>query len=291
MGRIFDCFIFYNELDLLELRLEEYFEHVDYFVISEANFTHQNKEKQFNFENNLERFKKFESKIIYLKVINKPEFKEGMTMDDYHWSLENYQRNKIIDLLSDINENDWVMLSDLDEFYNPEILQSLEKTIDIYSMVMQPCLYYFNLMEVKRVKWKRFLFSHFSERYKFKYLSDVFWIKSKAISGRVLRNHKLTDWRLMKDYKYYNHRYLHNAGFHFTYLGGFSKIMDKINSIVEGDINKEHLEIKKNPKILETCLKKNTNFMDEKSKLERINLEILPVSIRNNRERLSLYLC
>ena len=66
--KIFDCFIFFNELDLLELRLNVLNNSVDFFVIVESAITFQGEDKDFYFEKNIERFAKFQSKIIYLKV-------------------------------------------------------------------------------------------------------------------------------------------------------------------------------------------------------------------------------
>ena len=70
--KIFDCFCFLNELELLELRLMELYDTVDYFVISEANKTHAGNPKEFIFEKNKKRYKKYLDKIIYVKVTDLP---------------------------------------------------------------------------------------------------------------------------------------------------------------------------------------------------------------------------
>ena len=66
--KIYDCFTFYNEYDLLELRLKEHFDYVDYFVIAEANKTHQGRDKEFLLEQNWDRYKDFHDKIIHIKL-------------------------------------------------------------------------------------------------------------------------------------------------------------------------------------------------------------------------------
>ncbi len=66
--KIYDCFTFFNELDLLEIRLEELYPYVDYFVLVEANKTFSGKEKRFYFEKNKEKFEKWLNKIIYIKI-------------------------------------------------------------------------------------------------------------------------------------------------------------------------------------------------------------------------------
>ena len=70
---IYDCFIFFNELDLLEIRLSELYNYVDYFVIVEANKTFKGKSKPFYFEENKQKYKKYLDKIIHVKVYDMPK--------------------------------------------------------------------------------------------------------------------------------------------------------------------------------------------------------------------------
>ena len=61
---IYDCFQYYNEDHLIDLRLNILDKFVDYFVISESNKTHQGKDKKINF--NIKNFSKFKDKIIFV---------------------------------------------------------------------------------------------------------------------------------------------------------------------------------------------------------------------------------
>ena len=70
--KIYDCFNFFNELDLLEIRLNTLKDSVDYFVIVESNVTHSGQFKPLYYEENKERFKSFEDKIIHYVVMNTP---------------------------------------------------------------------------------------------------------------------------------------------------------------------------------------------------------------------------
>ena len=70
--KIYDCFNFFNELDILELRLNILYEHVDYFVIVEADKTHSGENKPFYLKENMERFKKFSDKIISYHILDTP---------------------------------------------------------------------------------------------------------------------------------------------------------------------------------------------------------------------------
>ena len=73
MSKIYDCFNFFNELDILEMRLNILYDYVDYFVIVESSVTHTGLEKEYIFEKNKERFSKFVDKIILFKVENTPK--------------------------------------------------------------------------------------------------------------------------------------------------------------------------------------------------------------------------
>ena len=73
MAKIYDCFNFFNELDILELRLNILYDYVDYFVIVESSVTHSGQPKPFYLEENKERFAKFWDKIIIFKVVDTPE--------------------------------------------------------------------------------------------------------------------------------------------------------------------------------------------------------------------------
>ena len=87
--KIYDCFPFYNELDLLDLRLAEHYDHVDYFVLVEANKTFQNNDKPFYYHDNKNRFSKWRDKIIHVRVMDMPD-------GDNPWERETHQRNKIL---------------------------------------------------------------------------------------------------------------------------------------------------------------------------------------------------
>jgi beta-1,4-mannosyl-glycoprotein beta-1,4-N-acetylglucosaminyltransferase len=86
--KIYDSFTFFNELDLLELRLEELYDHVDHFVLVEANRTFQNNPKPFYFGENQYRFAKYMDKVIHIQVNDMPEHTDP-------WGRERYQRDGI----------------------------------------------------------------------------------------------------------------------------------------------------------------------------------------------------
>ena len=118
--KIYDCFTFFNELELLELRLETYYDIVDSFVIVEADKTHANIPKPFNFLENIDRYQKYLPKIRYIMDTSIVPY-DGA--DD--WSIENNQRNNIMKGLDDAEPDDLIMISDVDEFPDPVQLKTL----------------------------------------------------------------------------------------------------------------------------------------------------------------------
>lgn len=111
--------MFFNELDLLELRLMELYDHVDYFVLVEGNKTHVRNDKEFIFEKNKGRFAPWIDKIIHIKVEDFPP-----DVPNNEQFLENYHRNQISRGLAGIAEpGDRIMVSDVDEIPNMEIVK------------------------------------------------------------------------------------------------------------------------------------------------------------------------
>lgn len=119
---LLDCFMFTNEYDLLEGRLEYLNSKVDKFIIIESNITHNGTLKKLNFLDNMERYSKYLHKIFYYPVnINSSDY--DFTIDPNNrssqetgwWKVENYQRNWIAKALEFFDDQDDVMVSDLDE--------------------------------------------------------------------------------------------------------------------------------------------------------------------------------
>ena len=116
--KIFDCILYNNEDLILDVRLNTLSDYVSRFVIVEANKDHQGKEKKLNF--NINNFQKFKNKITYLVI---DDFPKNLT----NWQRENYQRNFISNGLHDVQEDDYIIISDVDEIPNLENINSIKK--------------------------------------------------------------------------------------------------------------------------------------------------------------------
>ena len=173
---IYDCFSYWDEDLLLDLRLNILDKFVDYFVIVEGNKTWQNNSKKHKFD--LKKFKKFEKKIIYIPV-------EDMPDGDNPYLRENFQRNCISRGLNKANENDLILISDLDEIPNPKKINAFKKNMK-FAVFKQLHFYYkFNLLSQMNPYW------YGSRICVKKYLKSPQWL-------RELKFKKRPFWRIDK---------------------------------------------------------------------------------------------
>lgn len=120
--KVYDCFTFYNEFELLELRLKSLWDMVDYFVLVEADKTQNNKPKPFYFGERISEFKEFLPKIRHIPLKIEVDYKGGGD-----WQIEHGQRNSIMYGLNDAEPDDLIFISDVDEIPAPDILHRIEK--------------------------------------------------------------------------------------------------------------------------------------------------------------------
>ena len=150
---VYDCFMYFDEDLLLDLRLNILNKYVDKFVITESKYLHSGKEKKLNFD--VRNFSKFKDKIIYIPLEKLPEGIEEVKRDDNieiknkkildnSLKRENNQRNQLIKGLVKAEDNDLILSSDLDEIPNLESFKYKNKIV----LFEQKVFYYkFNLIQ------------------------------------------------------------------------------------------------------------------------------------------------
>ena len=203
---IYDCFTFFNELDLLKIRLEILYNTVDKFVIVEANQTHSGISKSYIFNEHISEFSKYLDKIIYLMI---PE----MPVSSNAWDLENYQRNYIKNGLINCNPNDIIIVSDLDEIPNPTAIIAYNSLTGVKSLMQSMHYYYLNCKCISSAT-----------------LEYVYWYHPKIM--------RFCD--ILGDIESVRHTAcdcISDGGWHFSYLGGFEKIQLKIQSFAHQEVN------------------------------------------------------
>jgi len=142
--KTYDCFMFFNELDLLEIRLQEMWDVTDTFVIAEANMGHSGKPKDYILLDNWERFKPYADKINRIQVDNFPETATtGMDRD-------RFQRGSLARGLTEIQPKDLIVISDLDEVPRAELIAMIkedEESWDRYILSIPMFQYKLNYMK------------------------------------------------------------------------------------------------------------------------------------------------
>lgn len=141
--RIFDCFTFFNEVRLLELRLKTLDPVVDVFVLVEGTRTFTGKEKPLLFAENKEKFKRYFPKIRHVVVDSWPDYTTA-------FANENVQRNAIVQGLYDASDDDVVMVSDCDEIPKPDLVLRYARTRGIKAFQMAHYNYFLNLRNCSR---------------------------------------------------------------------------------------------------------------------------------------------
>ena len=224
---IFDCFMYNNEELVLDLRLNLLSKNVKKFVLIESAYDHQGNRKKNLF--NIENFKKFKNQITYLLVDNFPDKLVGS------WERENYQRNYIFNGIKDANENDFIIISDVDEIPNLNKLNNLQSFKYTAFKQMNLC-YKMNLINNTYPEW-------FGSRIcKKKYLKSPQWL-------RDIKTKKRPFWKF---YKPKEPQLIFNGGWHFSFLKKPKDIAKKIKAYSHQEFNKD-------------------DFVDEKKIEERIN--------------------
>lgn len=115
--RVYDCFVFFNELDILEIRLNTLDKLVDTFVLVESTHTFTGQEKPLVYAENKDRFKRFNDRIVHVVVDDMPALAESTFVREAH------QRSAIGRGLADARPRDIVIVSDVDEIPKPELLE------------------------------------------------------------------------------------------------------------------------------------------------------------------------
>ena len=205
---IYDCFSYWDEDLLLDLRLNILNKVVDYFVIVEGNKTWQNNPKKLRF--NINKFSSFKKKIIYIPLRNMPD-------GDDPYKRENFQRNSISEGISTANDNDLVIVSDLDEIPNPETILKFNPQ-NRYAVFKQKHFYYkLNLQSEKNPHW---LGSRICVK---KYLNSPQWL-------RELKFKKRPFWRIDKMRL---NNILEEGGWHFCNLKSPENLLYKYKNLCE----------------------------------------------------------
>tara|TARA_B100000989_G_scaffold232006_1_gene178777 strand:+ start:1297 stop:2124 length:828 start_codon:yes stop_codon:yes gene_type:complete len=273
--KIYDCFTYCGEDLLLKIRLESLYNQVDRFIIIEGNkyFNGESKKKIFNISN----FVKYEKKIEYYFVEDFPKH------DGNNWNYEFYQRNQISRGLKDLNKDDYVLVSDVDEI--PKLDKKLFLKHDSLVFMQKMFYYKFNIHYHEGLKWKNKWPGTKGCKYKF--------FKS-AQKIRNYRNKNIPWWRFDRKIK----RHVKwDGGWHFAYLMNNEDISNKLNRF---DHEISHLLRNQNYNKMSLMDKKEINqriknlrdpYNRKDVKLKKVNIDkTYPKFIYENIDKLSEFI-
>lgn len=271
---VYDCFTFYNEFEILDLRLNILDKYVDKFILVEANKTHTGKDKPFYFEENKEKFSKFLHKIIHIKVDDFPPLEESLT-DKFNnkWLYENYQRDAIMRGLSNADENDIVIISDCDEIPNPKAIIKYKKakSKEIWTLNSLMMYYYLNCINMNDAIWKKTKIGR---------LKNILNPMQNLEESGYYSNSKKG---LPTYFRFCNGKEISDGGWHFSYIGDVKKILQKINSIADQEYNiSEDLTEEK----VSELIKSGQDILGRNYKYTAIKIDKnFPEYLRKNREK------
>ena len=260
---VYDCFQYFNEDHIVDLRLNILDKYVDYFVISESTKTHQGKNKKINFDIN--NFTKFKDKIIFIVA----DYKKEINFNKHTGGespVEQHQRNVLIDGLKNASSEDLIILSDSDEIPDLTKLSEINHKKKYIAFCQKMFMYKLNLQNLNESNWIG---------------SKITKLKNIK-SMQELRNLKFKDypfWRLDK-----LNQQIINGGWHFSFLQTPDQILKKIKSFSHGEYDKNNLSSKE----IEIKILRNEDIFERGTKLERINIDnSYPEYIIDNKSKFS----
>ncbi len=278
---------------MLEVRFNILDKYVDKFVIAEATYSHSGNKKKLNFDIN--KFSKFKNKIIYLKVENEPNDiiynKKGKVLSEEDSEMRansikriNYQRNKLIEGLTDAKDDDYILYSDNDEIPKLEDVNFHNNKNKIIIFKQKLFYYKFNLY-FDRINWFGTKGCKKKDLSSFSWLRDV---KSKRYPIYRIDN-------IFSKTKYSNINIIEDGGWHFTQLKTPKDIEIKL---LNGEQYAEYKKANKNLQYITDLVKRKSVDYDHKAKtssykynkefkLKTIPIDSMPLYLRDNVKKYS----
>jgi len=222
---IYDTFSFYNELDLLEIRLHELSDIVDIFVLSEATRTHSGLPKPLYYDENREMFAEFNDRIVHVVVDDMPMTKEeieaSLSSQDRHWLesgyqkednwvRERFQRNAVMRALVGCDPEDFIMISDVDEIPRASAVMEAITSSCAGSTALHQTL------NTCYINWR---------------CTNMKWYGTKILRKKDISTPSEDRFHTSATC------FIENGGWHYNFLGGVDKIKMKIKSYAHQEFN------------------------------------------------------
>lgn len=240
--KIYDSILFFNEIDILEIRMNLLNPYVDFFIISECDTTFSGLPKKFIFDENSERFEKFKDKIIHVKNYNsgvvdvknifqdrKKDIMDSI-INEYekikytyhtnggaeHWCRDYLHREFIKLGMENCEEDDIIIFGDADEIPNLEKIQDIKNinSDDFYCFLQDNNNFFVN--NIASTNWKGNIMSRYKN------------IREKTLNSlRIESRHEDPEKFI----------YITNGGWHLSFMGGADRVKEKIKSYGHQEFN------------------------------------------------------
>ena len=271
MIKVYDSFLFFNELDLLDIRLRLLDPYVDYFVISECDYTFSGNKKPFYFEENKHLFSNFIHKIIHIKNYNsdnteclnnilegkKREILEQISENyekikntqetDFgkkHWCLDYLHREFVSLGFSECDDDDIIIFSDLDEIPNPEVIKKVRE------LDLENCNY------ALRQDYHNYYINN---------ITDLEWIGNVIAKYKNIKSDSLSNLR--KNRASYNID--DRGGWHWSFVGGIDRVRHKVESWGHQEFNNDNIKSD-----IENKMEKNSDLFNRSHGFKKVDADV-----------------
>ena len=254
---LIDSFLFFNEAELVDLRIKYLEKIVDCFVVVEADITHQGKKKDWNFPKILDsKLKEFSNKIQYhqLKIdLNKIKNEESWIIDDIKgddaWRIENFQRNYIKTACRKFSDEDILIISDVDEIPSKQKLEFI-KTSDFKKIA--PIVFEQHLFHI-----------------------DCNFLRLESWRGSIVTTMKICNAYSPHQFRRARNRISHfsDSGWSFSSFGGPNKVREKLESIAHKEFNNENY---KSTDHIVNCQKTGSDLFRKNVKTKKVDKNFFP---------------
>ena len=267
---LIDSFLFFNEIELVELRIKYLEKIVDYFVIVEANITHQGKKKDWNFPKiSRNSLKEFSNKIQYHQLNIDPDKiknEESWIIDDVKgddaWRIENFQRNYIKTACKKFSNDDILIVSDGDEIPSKQKLEFIKS---------------WEFKKIAPVALEQNLFH-----------IDCNFLKKETWRGSIITTMQICNayspHRLRRSRNRISH--FSESGWSFSSFGGPDKIKEKLESIAHTEFNNDKF---KNTDHIMNCQKTGKDLFHRKVQVKKVDKNFFPKDLLKLMEENPVY--
>ncbi len=252
---VYDCFLFNNELDILEIRLNELSSVVDKFVIVESTVKHVNVPKPLYYSENKKRFLKFKNKIIHIVVSDSPDV-------NLAWIINDFQFSQMARGLTKCKDTDTILLGDLDEIPKASrVKEYMDKPGKLKIFEQKLSFYYLNCVEYANPPW---LGTRMITYKNFKKYDRAWVIKYSKVDVQIP-----------------------DGGWHLTYIGDIKWIQEKLTGMTHQEFNNSRFNT---PEKIARSISEGKDFLDAGRKFKPVSLDQLPLYVRKNKRKFGKYI-